>query len=238
MASAIALLAGCFAQFTPQLLSTPYQEPIASMREFSDEFDNPLHLGNRWQRVAGWWRIEDGLLYQTLSWKSALPGEFQVIYVNGLASGPYDVETRLAFLRDGDQSAGILLRFQDQNNFYLVRLRHSPQWQDYLDLTQYVSGVRREDLCRSDLTLKTGDWYRLRAVDRGNEIVAYVEGKEIFRYSTPDRAMGTVGLAVKTGKVAFDHFSTSLYEAGQDSPLTSLPIDSASEAGGAARSQS
>lgn len=218
MACAIIFLAGCFAQLTPQLLSTPYQDSIASMREFSDEFENPLHLGNRWQRLAGWWRIDQGMLFQTLRWKSSLPGEFQVVYVNGLASGAYTASTRLSFLQEGDQSAGILLRFQDQNNFYLLRLRHYPRWQDFADLTQYVSGVRREDLRRVELKLKPGDWYALRAEDQGNEIIAYLDQKELFRFPTPDRPMGTVGLAVKTGKVAFDHFSASLYDPIEEEP--------------------
>lgn len=211
------LVGGCF---TPQLLNTPYQEPLESQRAFSDEFDNPVHLGNRWRPVSGWWRIKEGQLWQSLKWRSSLPGEFQMAYVYGLASGPYEVETRLNFLKDREQSAGILLRFQDQNNFYLLRMRHYPRWQDYIDLTQYVSGVRREDLQRVNLTVKPGDWYNLRAEDRGTEIVAFLDGKELFRHPTRDHAVGTVGLAVRTGQVNFDYFSASYYEggAGKSSP--------------------
>ena len=176
----LALLAGCFAQLSPQLLSTPYQEPLESQREFVDEFDNPLNLDTRWRRVAGWWRIKGGQLFQTLPWKSSLPGDFQMIYAYGLASGAYEVETRLNMMKDGEQGAGVLLRFQDQNNFYLLRMRHYPKWQDYLDLTQYVSGVRREDLKRVNLSINPGHWYTLRAEDRGNEIVAYLDGNEMF----------------------------------------------------------
>ena len=202
---------GCF---TPQLLDTPYQEPIESQREFTDEFDNPVHLGNRWKPVSGWWQIKDGQLVQRLPWRSSLPGDFQMLYVYGLASGPYEVETRVNLLRERDQAAGLLLRFQDQNNFYLLRVRHYPKWQDCVDLTQYISGVRREDLRRANLSLKPGEWYTLRAEDRGNEIVAFLDGNEIFSYPTKDSPTGTVGLAVKTGHVAFEHFSASLYEPG------------------------
>lgn len=210
----ITLLAGCFAQLTPQLLQEPYRAPFESMREFNDGFDNPVRLGNRWQRVAGWWRIDEGMLFQTLSWKSSLPGDNQMIYVDGLASGPYRVETRLSLLHEGEQAAGILFRFQDQNSFYLLRLRHYPRWQDFVDLTQFVKGGRSEDLARKDIPIKPGEWYTLRLDDRGDEIVAFLNGEELFRYACKEKPSGTIGLASKTGKVAFDYFSASLYDPG------------------------
>ncbi len=206
----ITLLAGCFAQLTPQLLHEPYNAPFESMREFSDGFDNPVQLGNRWQRVAGWWRIDKGMLFQTLSWKSSLPGDYQMIYVDGLASGSYRVETRLSLLHEGEQAAGILFRFHDQNTFYLLRVRHYPRWQDYADLTRFIQGGRSEDLARKDLEVKPGEWYTLRLDDRGDEIIAFLNGEELFRYACKEKPLGTIGLACKTGKVAFDYFSAAL----------------------------
>ncbi|MCA9446438.1 MAG: hypothetical protein KC931_04935 [Candidatus Omnitrophica bacterium] len=208
-------LGGCF---SARLLDTPYQEPIASQRDFVDEFDDASTLGNRWRRVSGWWGMTDSQLIQKLAWKSHLPGDFQMAYVNGLASGAYEAETRLNFLHPGEQAAGILLRFQDQNNFYMLRIRHYPRWQDNIDLVQYISGERREDLRRMDISIHTGQWYTLRAEDRGNEIVAFLDGNELFRYPTRDRAVGTVGLATKTGKVAFEHFAATLYEPDPEAP--------------------
>ena len=214
------LLGGCF---SAQLLDTPYQEPIKSQREFVDEFDNPATLGSRWRRVSGRWVMRGSNLVQKTSWKSSLPGKFQMIYVNGLASGAYEVESRLNFLHEGEQSAGILCRFQDQNNFYMLRMRHYPRWQDNIDLVQYVSGERREDLRRMDISIHPGQWYTLRVEDRGNEIVAFLDGNEIFRYPTPDRAVGTVGLATKTGKVAFEHFAATLYApVGEEPEISTL----------------
>jgi len=208
------LLVGCFAQLTPQLLSTPYQEPLKSFRELNDDFSG-IDLDSHWRRVAGWWRVKEGQLFQTLPWKSSLPGEYQMIYVYGLTSGAYETETRLNILKEGDQSAGILFRVQDQNNFYLLRLHHYLKWQDYIDLTQYVSGVRREDLRKAELTLKPGDWYALRVEDRGNEVICYLDSNELFRYPTPDKATGTVGLATCQGSVTFDYFNTSYYNANE-----------------------
>ena len=208
--SLIVLLAGCFAQLTPQLLHEPYREPFESMREFTDRFDNPVRLGNRWQRVAGWWRIDDGMLFQTLRWKSSLPGDYQMIYVDGLSSGPYRVETRLCMINEGEQAAGILFRFQDQNCFCLLRLMHFPRWQDFADVTQFIKGGRREDLGRKDLSVKPGQWYTLRVDDHGDEIIAFLDGNELFRCTAKDKAVGTIGLAAKTGKVAFDYFNASL----------------------------
>lgn len=223
----ILLLAGCFAQLTPQLLSAPYEEPVESQHQFTDDFDNPKTLGNRWQRVAGWWRIDNSQLFQTLPWKSSLPGEYQLIYVYGLASGPYESETRFCFLHEGEQAAGLLLRFQDQNNFYFLRVRHYPRWQDCVDLIQYTNGVRREDLARVDLDVKIDQWYTLRAEDRDEEIIAFLDGREIFRYRLQDRPAGTVGLAVKTARASFDHFSASLYDPAAEKTIVSRadPID-------------
>jgi hypothetical protein len=222
----VLLLAGCFAQFTPQLLNTPYQEPIESQHQFSDVFETSSTLGSKWQRIAGWWRISKGFLFQTLPWKSSLPGEFQMIYVDGLASGPYVVETRLSLLNEGEQAAGILFRFKDQNNFYLLRLRHFPRWQDYVDLSQYVNGERREDFDRKDLSVIPGEWHTLRIEDRGNEIIAFMDRKELFRHTPADKATGTVGLAVRTARVAFDYFKASMYVGTPDPATVSLGSES------------
>jgi hypothetical protein len=134
----------CFQGVLRPNYSIPLSGAIESQREFTDEFNNPVHIGNRWRPVSGWWRIKDGQLLQSVPWRSSLPGDFQSVYVYGLASGPYEAETRLNFLTEGEQAAGLLLRFQDQNNFYLLRIRHYPNWQDHIDLTQYISGVRRK----------------------------------------------------------------------------------------------
>jgi len=209
------LLSGCF---SAHLLETPYQEPIESQSYFMDEFDNPATIGTRWRRISGRWSMEGSQLVQKVGRKSNLPGNFQMTYVNGLASGPYEVETRVNLMKECEQAAGLMLRFQDQNNFYMLRMRHYPRWQDNIDLVQYISGERREDLRRMDLSIHPGQWYTLRAEDRGNEIVAFLDGNEIFRYPTEDPPVGTVGLATKTGKVAFEHFSATLYEAETDAP--------------------
>ena len=74
-----------------------------------------------------------------------------------------------------------------------------------------------------NLSIKPGQWYTLRAEDRGNEIVAYLDGYEIFNYPTEDRPVGTVGLATKTGKVYFEHFTASLYEPGLTTDRIEMP---------------
>lgn len=95
---------------------------------------------------------------------------------------------------DGDQGGGLIWRYQDLDNYYVVRM--NPIEENYR--VYKVVGGRRKQLGSSDVKIPTGTWHTLRVVHEGNRIQCYVDGKEYLNVSDDTiKAGGKIGLWTK-----------------------------------------
>lgn len=115
-----------------------------------------------------------------------------------------------------DQAAGIIWRYQDPNNYYIVRAN---ALENNVVLYKVENGVRlsiapkgmpsRSYGVKHDM--QKGKWNNLRVVFRDAQFSVYFNGEQVFE--TDDRTFekaGKVGLWTKADSVAyFDDFSVT-----------------------------
>jgi hypothetical protein len=101
-----------------------------------------------------------------------------------------------------DQSAGLVWRYQDPDNYYVVR---SNALERNVRLYRVVNGNRIKFAGKEGVPLKTGHWHALKVEHKGATIRVYLDGERLFE--SEDRTFaqpGKVGLWIKTDSVT--HF--------------------------------
>lgn len=130
-----------------------------------------------------------------------------------------DVELAVDFLPVSgtiDQAAGLVWRYQDPDNYYVVRAN---ALEDNVVLYKVVNG-RRSDIrpegaglfaYGKSATVGTQQWQRIRLVARGNRHSVYLNGEHLFDVVDDSfTESGGVGLWTKADSVtAFDNFSAN-----------------------------
>jgi len=107
-----------------------------------------------------------------------------------------------------DQGGGPVWRFQDANNYYVVRAN---PLENNFRLYKVVNGDRRM-LKSARLNIETGKWYTLKVIMKGNRITCYFDGKPELE-TTDDTFLqaGKTGLWSKSDAVTyFDEFKLSI----------------------------
>lgn len=122
-----------------------------------------------------------------------------------------------------DQAAGLIWRFKDANNYYIVRAN---ALENNVVLYKTANG-RRTSLAvkgRSfgygvDAPVPTGKWSRLRVDFNGNLFVVSYRGRELFRVEDGTfKDAGAVGVWTKADSVtSFDDFSCGSIRSGSGS---------------------
>ncbi|MBI3951610.1 MAG: DUF1080 domain-containing protein [Acidobacteria bacterium] len=103
-----------------------------------------------------------------------------------------------------DQAAGLVFRYQDQNNYYIVRAN---ALEDNYRLYHIVNGRRRQ-FAGANFRVTPNEWHTLRVECVGNQIKCYYDG-ELKITATDDtfKEAGKVGLWTKADSVThFDDF--------------------------------
>jgi hypothetical protein len=105
-----------------------------------------------------------------------------------------------------DQSMGVVWRYKDANNYYLVRTNVLEQ---NLSLYRVVDGKRKEIDGKDYVALKTGEWQALKVEHRGASIAVFLNGQKVLECQDktfPDA--GKVGVWIKADSVThFDDLS-------------------------------
>ncbi len=116
-----------------------------------------------------------------------------------------DLEIKLRFKGisgKGDQGGGPIWRYQDENNYYVVRAN---PLEDNYRLYKVVNGNRKM-LKSANLKINSSKWYNLRVIMKGNAIECYLNN-QLLMQTTDDTfvAAGKIGLWTKSDAVtAFD----------------------------------
>ncbi|MBI2806377.1 MAG: DUF1080 domain-containing protein [Planctomycetes bacterium] len=93
-----------------------------------------------------------------------------------------------------DQGGGPVWRYQDSQNYYIVRMN---PLEDNFRLYKVVAG-KRIMLASADVTLPSGKWHTIRVVQRGNRIQCYLDGKLHFDVKDDTfKKAGKIGLWTK-----------------------------------------
>jgi hypothetical protein len=101
-----------------------------------------------------------------------------------------------------DQGGGPVWRYQDANNYYVARMN---PLEDNYRVYKVVNG-KRVQLGSADVKVRSGEWHRLRVVQKSDQIQCYLDGKlylDVKDSSIKDA--GKVGLWTKAD--AQTHFA-------------------------------
>ena len=97
-----------------------------------------------------------------------------------------------------EQMAGIVFRFQDEKNFYVIR---ASALGNNIRFYKVVAGIRSTPIGPS-LEVKVGEWHELKIECRGNKIRAWLNGREaIPELSDTSFAAGRIGFWTKSDSV-------------------------------------
>jgi hypothetical protein len=209
-------LAAC-AGHRPQL--TPPTPPAAS---FSSErtllADNFERYSPRWRQVRGEWAVGGGRLLQARDDARELNA---LMFYDPLTVADAEIVTDLSVISDipqyltaGDNDllatkrrvagAGLVFRYQDENNFYMFRTAGEEgvvlgkvidgQWQE-------LANPRAMDF--AGVLLKWDTPYKLRVRIAGNRIQAWIGDKAVANLVDTSLGTGRIGLATFRAKAAF-----------------------------------
>ena len=103
-----------------------------------------------------------------------------------------------------DQSGGIIFRFGDANNYYLLRASAT---ENNVVLYKYVNG-RSTVIASVNSAVSAGKWQTLTVVAIGESMEGYLDGKRVLEARDATFLLGSVGLRTKADSVTyFDNFT-------------------------------
>lgn len=103
-----------------------------------------------------------------------------------------------------DQAAGIIFRFVDANNYYVLRAN---ALENNVILFKYVKGSRT-GIASGSVPVSSGTWHTLKVVAKGEFIQGFLDGKLVIDFKDSTYKEGLVGLWTKADSVTyFDNFS-------------------------------
>jgi len=104
-----------------------------------------------------------------------------------------------------DQGGGLIWRYMDSNNYYIVRFN---PLEDNFRLYKVLNGQRIQ-LSSASGTVPKGSWFNIEVVMKGSEVTCYLNGKKLI-HKTDDTFVkpGKIGFWTKADAVSdFDNFN-------------------------------
>jgi len=105
-----------------------------------------------------------------------------------------------------DQGIGLVFRFRDPQNYYVVRAN---ALENNVRLYKMVNG-RRKQFAGAEVKVTSGQWHTLRVVARGDHLVGYFDDQKLIDVYDATYAQGKVGLWTKADSItAFDDLTVA-----------------------------
>jgi hypothetical protein len=169
--------------------------------------DKPGELPKGWTNVFGQWTVkEDGQNQAMAQTAQNRDMDFNVAVLNEtiLKDVELSVDIR-AISGDEDQGGGLVWRYKDERNYYIVRFN---PLENNFRLYKVLDGHRKQ-LASAKASMVKGKWFSLKVVMTGNEIKCFLGEKQLLS-KTDDTftAAGKIGFWTKADAVSdFDNFS-------------------------------
>jgi hypothetical protein len=111
-----------------------------------------------------------------------------------------------------DQAAGLVARFQDKDNYYIVRAN---ALEDNVRLYKVVAGSRKQ-FAGTKAKVSSGEWYVLKLAVKGNHFQVSFDDKLLFEADDDTfKDAGKVGLWTKADSVTyFDNLTIESHDDG------------------------
>ncbi len=111
-----------------------------------------------------------------------------------------------------DQAAGLVARFQDKDNYYIVRAN---ALEDNVRLYKVVGGSRKQ-FAGTKAKVPSGEWHALKLEVKGSHFKVFFDDKLLFEADDDTfKEAGKVGLWTKADSVTyFDDLKIEGYDAG------------------------
>lgn len=201
---------------SPSLRPIVVPTPVSSERVLLSEDFNTYDP--HWRQVRGQWALVGGNLLQARDDARELN---TMMFFDPLTVADAEITTEVSAINDmpqvitaGDDEllrskrriagAGVIFRYQDENNFYMFRTAGEEgvvlgkvidgQWHE-------LANPRAADF--AGLLLKTDTPYRLRVRVVGNRIQAWIGDKAVVNVMDDSLGTGRIGLATFRSKAAF-----------------------------------
>jgi hypothetical protein len=152
---------------------------------YSDNFDDGDSVG--WTVTNGSWSVNSSNKLQ----QSSNATSEALILSSATPPANYTVEADITLLNklDNQSATGLVARYVDNNNYYLLRLHGSNQ----LELYRKLSGTFSK-LASTSFTPVVNQNYRLGFEVNGSNLTAYVDGVRYFSHTDTNHASGGIGV--------------------------------------------
>jgi hypothetical protein len=122
-----------------------------------------------------------------------------------------DLELSVAFKAmrgSNDQGGGLVWRFRDGDNYYICRMN---PLEDNFRVYRVVNGKRHQLETKEGLTVKAGEWHKIKVEMEGDHIECYLDGQKLLDVKDDTfKEPGKVGLWSKSdAQTHFDNFEVS-----------------------------
>ncbi|RTE11494.1 DUF1080 domain-containing protein [Paenibacillus whitsoniae] len=163
--------------------------PVVSQELFSSDFNNGTAAG--WTPTSGTWSVQSGQY-------SGQAGSSNSYSIAGDASWTdYTLEAKVNVTNNinGNKDAGLLVRYTDADNYYLLLLKNNDRSGRKMELIKSVAGVKTS-LAFTNPSIAADTFYTYKIVLGGSHISVYQDG--VLQFSVVDTSLANGKIGART----------------------------------------